>query len=306
MLKSHHSWNGGFLIYESIPLDVFCWFCNNLEEGSVNRLIVELEKALIFLFPDKNKSDLELLAQKFMPKIREYIQKKKLKSVDSDIPILLSIHGESGDYIKLKKNYSKSRFSLLPNLINFLKKTLSFNFEKLCALILIKNDFKKVGLTKRTKDGGLDVFAFLSPDQSTVFKKSLFRNNLIMLFGEAKTKRKTTKRKNIDVSVLRELIGSWEHFKIKPLKFIPQEIDVSKLLMIPIAISNSEFTTDAIDYAEDMNIGLFDIFLVAMCIIDLQIACHKDGNNWQLDEDELNKITKMNISELSEEYSSNK
>jgi len=207
---------------------------------------------------------------------------------------------QSDDYIFINKD-PKSKFFLLPELLAYLKTIVGHKFEKLCFVILLKDGYQEVKLTKPTRDKGVDVYAFFSINLQSIFKRKFYEKTLFLLFGEAKTKKPTTKTKSIGYDVVLKIIGSLEHFKKKPEKYFLIDDDV-ELNIKPFVIANAEFSEDAMEYATDMGIALFNRFLVGICIINLEIACYLSNGKWMLNIDELNEIYIKDLNDLKTIY----
>ncbi|MBN1329161.1 MAG: restriction endonuclease [Candidatus Heimdallarchaeota archaeon] len=259
-----------------------------------------LEKSLFSLYPNKSNTDNEQEANKIYNKFCSFIKEKERECEIIKIQKFISFSDDSNDYIFINKN-PRNKFSLLPEVLTQLKTIFGYDFEKLCFVILLKNGFQEVKLTKLTRDKAIDLYAFLHIEKESIIKRKIFEKDLYLLIGEAKTKKPKAKIKPIGYEVVLKIIGAVAHFMKKPKKYLLIDDEINPTIK-PYLISNAEFSDDSIEYANDMEITLFNRFLVGTCIIESEIACYSSENNWVLNIEELNEIYKKDLDELKSIY----
>jgi len=143
------------------------------------------------------------------------------------------------------------RDALLKVLIKIDWRTFQRNF---CKDFLQLLGFEKVKAGRASSDGGLDFYAILR----TPLGKYNFLIGEVRLFGQAKHSKKERK---VDEDAIIKFARNFEDFsnrRGRAFKYAPSWFKEKRLGLMPLIVTNSRFTGNALDYARDYGIKTLD------------------------------------------------
>jgi hypothetical protein len=205
--------------------------------GENNELII-LEKVEVLL------SQVKRLIKK---KIQEYDERGTTPNFRfsnlSENRLIGCVISEKEESVKNKLAYKRHFYQL----INELEWKA---FENLSLFVMQLYNFQKCDLGKRTKDGGLDFYGFYVPYTEEKYTGFLSKMN-IRIFGQAKHRNKQT----ISEGEIRKFYTFYKDFlseKGRAYKFVSSKSQwflKTKGPLIPLFFTNSNFSKDALTYA---------------------------------------------------------
>jgi hypothetical protein len=235
----------------------------NYPTDEIIQLPIEIEKMLRL----SGESDELLIFEKteeLLPKVKRMLQ-KRIQECDekgvtpnfrfSDLEenrLIGCVIFEKEENIKNRLVYKKKFYQL----INELQWKA---FENLCLYIVQIYNFRKFDIGKRTKDGGLDFYGFYVPYSDAGYMGFLLGMN-IRIFGQAKHRNKQT----ISEGEIRKFHTHYVDFlngKGRAYKFVlsnSQWFLKVKGPLVPLFFTNSNFSRDAIAYANEKGIVIRD------------------------------------------------
>ncbi|MFB3895992.1 MAG: restriction endonuclease [bacterium] len=187
----------------------------------------------------------DLLIHKIKVNIRNYIiecQKRKISpkyiynEYDDDylVRIDLLYDGQEAE--------EKRRVILWKDKIFELIKKLDWEeFEKVCKIVLDINDISDSKVTRRSKEGGVDVYGWL---KFNINSKRILSDTSIRIVGQGKHKTNASQVSNADVSEFVTDIDKLRKKQGSSLFVLPDEFVNSPTPIIPVIITNGYFSPE--------------------------------------------------------------
>lgn len=124
-------------------------------------------------------------------------------------------------------------------------------FEYLCKHLLEINGIEKVGVTRASKEGGIDFYGLLPIDNTPGI---LLKGLEIRIIGQARHRSTGRKIGETEIKTLIQQFADFESGKGRGQKAIPDWFRILKTPLVRMIITNSEFTRDANDAAKEEGI----------------------------------------------------